>query len=373
MANINEIKEAILNANEIGRTNLAAKGVEVAADATTKVIMESIENIEPRLEELNAKPDVLDKVYVPSTNVDGFSSVNIEAVDATIDENITPENIKEGVTILGVEGTHAGGGGGENDLDKLLKDELTSYRIPDGVKKLRASLFENNVNLANVDLNEVYNIGKYTFQNAGIKTMYFNNTGNTLILGQYAFQNCDVLETVEFEEGLNGNFGSNAFYGCNLLKTVLNLPSISSSMFYGCISLENVTFSDKITKITSSGFSGCKALKNVVLNSTITTIENSAFQSCEGLTQFTISNPSCTMTTSSFTGCKGITDFIVAEGHNQNLYLDAMTALTHDSLVALINNLGTVSSLALKIGSTNIAKLTAEEIAVATNKGWTVS
>lgn len=47
--------------------------------------------------------------------------------------------------------------------------------------------------------------------------------------------------------------------------------------------------------------------------------------------------------------------------------------LTHDSLMSIINNLGTVSSSqTLTIGQTNIAKLTSDEIAIATNKGWTV-
>lgn len=48
--------------------------------------------------------------------------------------------------------------------------------------------------------------------------------------------------------------------------------------------------------------------------------------------------------------------------------------LTHDSLMSIINNLGTVtSSQTLTIGPTNLEKLTSDEIAIATNKGWTVA
>ena len=52
--------------------------------------------------------------------------------------------------------------------------------------------------------------------------------------------------------------------------------------------------------------------------------------------------------------------------------------LTHDSLMNIINNLYDIATKGcntqqLVLGSTNLAKLTAEEIAIATNKGWTVS
>ena len=49
------------------------------------------------------------------------------------------------------------------------------------------------------------------------------------------------------------------------------------------------------------------------------------------------------------------------------------TKLTHDSLMSIINNLATVSTTQkLTIGSTNLAKLTDDEKAIATNKGWTL-
>jgi hypothetical protein len=38
----------------------------------------------------------------------------------------------------------------------------------------------------------------------------------------------------------------------------------------------------------------------------------------------------------------------------------------------VINNLAKVSGKTLTLGTTNIAKLTEDEIAIATNKGWTV-
>ena len=52
-------------------------------------------------------------------------------------------------------------------------------------------------------------------------------------------------------------------------------------------------------------------------------------------------------------------------------------ALTHDSLVGMLNKLADVTSetntYTLKLGSFNLGKLTAEEVAIGTNKGWTIS
>lgn len=63
---------------------------------------------------------------------------------------------------------------------------------------------------------------------------------------------------------------------------------------------------------------------------------------------------------------------------NYKLDLSSCTQLTHDSLMNVINNLYDIATKGcntqqLVIGSTNLAKLTAEEIAIATNKGWSVS
>ena len=48
--------------------------------------------------------------------------------------------------------------------------------------------------------------------------------------------------------------------------------------------------------------------------------------------------------------------------------------LSHDSLIRIFNNLSTVTgSPKITLGTSNLSKLTAEEIAIATNKGWQVS
>ena len=92
-----------------------------------------------------------------------------------------------------------------------------------------------------------------------------------------------------------------------------------------------------------------------------------------------------------FYRCYALTDFggcinlgqmfsttVAANYGNYKLALYDSTKLTHDSLMNVINNLYDIASKGcntqqLLLGSTNMAKLTAEEIAIATNKGFSVS
>lgn len=92
-----------------------------------------------------------------------------------------------------------------------------------------------------------------------------------------------------------------------------------------------------------------------------------------------------------FTNCTALTElggfvnlgqsYVATTAANYSGYtldLSSSTLLTHDSLMNVINNLYDIATRGcntqqLVLGSTNLAKLTAEEIAIATNKGWTVS
>lgn len=63
---------------------------------------------------------------------------------------------------------------------------------------------------------------------------------------------------------------------------------------------------------------------------------------------------------------------------NYTLNLSSCSKLTHDSLMNVINNLYDIKTKGcnnqkLVLGNTNLAKLSAEEIAIATNKGWNVT
>ena len=59
-----------------------------------------------KTQEKTAVPTTSEQRIIPDSNFDALSAVDISAVDSTIDSNIIPENIKKGISILGVEGTN---------------------------------------------------------------------------------------------------------------------------------------------------------------------------------------------------------------------------------------------------------------------------
>lgn len=60
---------------------------------------------ENTLTSLEVKPKLYKQTYLPQLGYEGFNKVIVNEVDASIDPDIKPENIKKGVTILGVTGT----------------------------------------------------------------------------------------------------------------------------------------------------------------------------------------------------------------------------------------------------------------------------
>ena len=58
----------------------------------------------PNVQPLDVTPTTEEQIINAPAGVSGYSPVNVGAVDSAIDLNIIPENIREGVEILGVEG-----------------------------------------------------------------------------------------------------------------------------------------------------------------------------------------------------------------------------------------------------------------------------
>ena len=126
-----------------------------------------------------------------------------------------------------------------------------------------------------------------------------------------------------------------------------------SSMFNTCYSIEEILLGSNFTAgalTTMIGLTSCYNLKRF-----ISTIDLSKITS-----------------TISITGLYNLEEFDV--GAMPTVAFTLGSNLTHECLVNLINKLPEVtSSKTFTIGGLNKLKLSAEEIAVATNKGWTLA
>lgn len=260
-------------------------------------------------------------------------------------------------------------------------------------------LFQNCSNLKNIPLLDTSNVidMKGMFQDcSSLKTIPMLNTSNVTEMNYlferdsllteipllntvnvtrmpYLFSNCYSLISVPALDTSNVTDMNNMFKGCSSLKQIplLNTKSCNNMqyMFSECSSITEIPELDTSNVITMwYMFFKCTSLTTVPMldASKIINVYN-MFNNCSSLV---------TLGGLKNLGMSYPTNWIdnVSEA---TLNLSDSPLLTHDSLMNVINNLYDIKSKGvktqtLKLGNTNKAKLTAEEIAIATNKGWNV-
>ena len=97
-------------------------------------------------------PSVNEQVVTPDVGFLGMKQVTVNAVTSTIDNNIIPENIKKGVSILGVEGVHESPNNQEktlakSDLINHTNESVTGELVPDADFTGMSNITYNKVNL----------------------------------------------------------------------------------------------------------------------------------------------------------------------------------------------------------------------------------
>lgn len=172
----------------------------------------------------------------------------------------------------------------------------------------------------------------------------------------YAFNTCSALETVGVLQTSKGTAFNNMFAYCSKLKTVNGLDMSSAtnvqSAFSDCKLLESIPELNlgKVIYVQSL-FYGCSALKNI----------GGVKDLGKGYTSKSANNTSYRLTLS-------YSPLLTYES-----LMNVMNDVYDLNLTYNVANGGRLYTQQLQIGSTNMAKLSAEEIAIATNKGWTVS
>jgi hypothetical protein len=119
--------------------------------------------------------------------------------------------------------------------------------------------------------------------------------------------------------------------------------------FRGATYLEKVTIKHGVVYIGTSFLSECKKIKTIYLPNT--------------LDSFAIESPAL--------------EFVnLEQGFKCNLNISKSTLYSVETLVAIFENLADLTGQTAKtltIGSVNLAKLTAEQKAIATSKNWTLA
>ena len=160
----------------------------------------------------------------------------------------------------------------------------------------------------------------------------------------------------------------------------IEIPSVSSIgeyAFSNCISLKSVTIPNSVTGIGNYAFANCIGLTSVTIGNNVTSIGYSTFTDCTNLTSVTIPNSVISMTYSTFMRCRNLENVTFEENFQcSGLDLSASTKFSVDTMIAMFNALADLTgqqAKTLTIGSTNLAKLSNEQIAIATQKNWTLA
>ena len=178
-------------------------------------------------------------------------------------------------------------------------------------------------------------------------------------IASQVFYKCTSLTDVSVSQ-----FGDYMFRSCtNLIKAVSLVGKPTGNyIFEDCTNLQEVRFADGTDTIGYTLFRNCTKLKTVYLPSSITTANSSS------LTNSGSSNI--------FYGCTALEDVQLGQDWNMSLRITVSTNITVDSMVAMFNSLKDLTGTTAKtltLGSTNLAKLTNEQKAIAINKNWTLA
>ena len=196
----------------------------------------------------------------------------------------------------------------------------------------------------------------------------------------YAWMGCSNLtEFPSLNMGKGTNF-SNTWEGCSSLKEFPLIDTSKGSNFayawHGCRALTSFPQLDLSNGTEfQSTWNGCSSLKEFpALDLSKGVNFTNAWLDCSAMTTMPQLDLSAGTNFSwPFGGCDNLTTLGGFGAISADIDLSPCTKLTVDSLMNVITQAATVTGKTMTLGSTNLAKLSDEQKAVATSKGWTLA
>ena len=195
-----------------------------------------------------------------------------------------------------------------------------------------------------------------------------------------AWNGCSALTSFENVDLSAGTDFTNAWYGCSAMTSfrIVNISNATNLNFawYRCESLTEFPLinTSKVTNFASAWDNCSKLTEFPALNMSSGTNFKMTWNGCSALTtipQLDLSKG--TDFTYAWLYCENLTNIGGFGAIKQSIDLSASAKLTVYSMMNIINQAGTVTGKTMKFGSTNLAKLTDAQKAVATSKGWSLA
>lgn len=243
----------------------------------------------------------------------------------------------------------------EKDLISMKFQELV---IPDYIESIgNYFLYNANNNITKLLVGKkVASIGSYAFYGMQISKIKFDEGAVISKFEDYAFSHVYASEIL-IPRSLS-EYGHYAFNGGGVntfaFEKGSNLTLINANAFND-VTIDRLILPDGLKKFAANGY--------VFRNSNIRYMEIPAF-----LTSNIVQG-------AFHTTCV-IEDIGLGSGFNVSCNFSNVSTLTRDSIKRMFESLSNrtgLDALSITIGSTNLAKMSNDEIAIATNKNWTVS
>lgn len=306
----------------------------------------------------------------PSANTQTIEGV-FKNVTVAGDSDLKAENIKQGVEIFGVTGSLSGGETYEINNGYYLftnRENLIDTWLPKckNLKNANHMFYDcrtrTSLDLSGLDTSLVTNMSYMFSAMHGLKTLDISNFNTSKVTDmQFMFQNCYNLNPI------------------NINSFNTSLVTLMNSMFSNCnnvTSLDLTNFDTSKVTSMSSMFSSCTLLTDLDLSSfdaSKVTNSNYILLSATKLKNLKFMNNLGKGFTSK---SNGYSSYQVDLHHSPLTYeslMDVINKLYDLNLTYKVASGGTLYTQKLILGSNNIAKLSSDELSIATSKGWVVS
>jgi hypothetical protein len=212
-----------------------------------------------------------------------------------------------------------------------------------------------------------------------VQCIKFSSAALSVYLSADMFDYCYSLKSIIFPPTVSGFYSANLFSQCVSLTSIIcpkNETQIWNYAFSACYSLNSVTFPEALTTIGNYAFANCYNLKNLVIPNNVTSIGIGAFSACYSLSSITLPGSLTTIGANAFANCPALSSVILGDNFDITVSFSTSIRLTVSAMVSMFGKLKDNTGLTAKtltLGTVNLAKLTADQKAIATNKNWTLA